>query len=136
MKDKAMKIDAQIDIRASYDDAIQIEVRDKASNAIFLSMVLTREQFINAAMNKLGCTEVKETRVRYLERIGKEMKMDTLTFEIPDWGYQDNLPETIKLAYKNCPDGWIPDVSFSSQNSFYTGDDGKHYARTIIRKWE
>jgi hypothetical protein len=131
-----MKIEAQIDIRASYDDAIVIEVRDKASSTIFLSMVMTREQFINASMNKLGCTDVKEAKVRHLERVGKELKLDTLTFEISDWGYKDNLPETIKLAYKNCPDGWIPDVSFSSQGSFYTGDDGKRYARTTIRRWE
>jgi hypothetical protein len=135
MKDKAMKIDAQIDIRASYDDAIEIEVRDKASSTIFLIMTMTREQFINAAMNRLGCTDVKEAEVYHLDRVGKKMEMGTLTFEIPDWGYTGNLPETIKLAYKNCPDGWIPDTSFSSQGSFYTGDDGKRYARTTIRKW-
>lgn len=132
---KDMKIEAQIDIRASYDDAILIEVRDKASNVVFLSMVMTREQFINASMNKLGCTDVKEAVVHHLERVGKEMEMDTLTFEIPDFGYKGNLPETIKIARKNCPDGWIPDVSFSSQGSFYTGDDGKRYARTTIRRW-
>lgn len=130
-----MKIDAQIDIRASYDDAISIEVRDKASNTIFLSMVMTREQFINAAMNRLGCTEVKEAEVFHLDRVGKMMEMDTLTFEIPDWGYKGNLPETIKLAHQHCPDGWIPDIHFSSKESFYQGDDGKRYARTTIRRW-
>jgi len=133
---KDMKIEAQIDIRASYDDAILIEVRDKASGNIFLSMTMTREQFINATMNRLGCTEVKEAKVRHLERVGKEMEMGTLTFEIPDFGYKGNLTETIKLAHKHCPDGWIPDVSFSSQGSFFTGDDGKKYARTTIRRWE
>lgn len=135
MKNEAMKIEAQIDIRASYDDAIYIEVRDKASATIFLNMVMTREQFINATMNRLGCTEVKEAEVYHLERVGKEMEMDTLTFEIPDWGYKGNLPETIKLAHEHCLDGWIPDVSFSSQGSFFTGDDGKRYARTTIRRW-
>lgn len=135
-KNSSMKIDAQIDIRATYDDAIIIEVRDKVSNIIFLSMIMTREQFINAAMNKLGCTDVKEAEVSDLDRVGKQMHLGTLTFEIPDWGYRDNLPETIKLAYKNCPDGWTPDTSFSSQGSFYQGDDGKRYARTTIRRWE
>lgn len=132
-----MKIEAQIDIIASYDDAIVINIRDKASNTVFIEMVMTREQFINATMNRLGCTAVKEAEVNHLDRVGKKMEMGTLTFEVPDRGYQeDNLPEVIKLAYKHCPDGWKPDTSFSSKGSFYRGDDGKRYARTTIRRWE
>lgn len=38
------------------------------------------------------------------------------------------------IADRVCPDGWIADHYFNSQNSFYY-KDGQTWARTTIRRW-
>jgi hypothetical protein len=43
---------------------------------------MTREQFINATMNRLAQTDVESTMIHDLERVGKKLEMDTLVVEI------------------------------------------------------
>jgi hypothetical protein len=135
---KDMKeISASITILASYDDSIRISIYDNASCKEFITLKLTREQFVNATMNRLGNTEIAEAKVGYLDLVGKKMIMETIEFELP--GGFDRSKEKAKEVVKNIVNelegGWIPDTSFSSQNSFFD-KCGKPYARTTIRKWE
>lgn len=125
------KIKAQITIRASYDDSINIAVEDKASGIQFLDLTMTREQWINATMNQLGCTEVAVAEVRGLGDVGKTMEMKSFEFEILKPG-DDKL--AMAFVHMHCPEGWVPDMSFSSQDSFFD-KEGKHYARITIRRW-
>lgn len=130
-----MEINANITITASYDDEITITVEDRTSSVRFLEMKLTREQFINAAMNRLGCTDVKHAEVRGLEKIGKKMEMQNFEFPLPaDITYETKHVKTVETVKECCPKGWVPDLSFSSRESFFT-KDGKEYARTTIRRW-
>lgn len=80
------KINAQIIISASYNDSITVTVIDKDSSTAFLHMVLTREQFINATMNRLAYTEVGSAYFENVDRVGKTLELDTLVFEIPKHG--------------------------------------------------
>lgn len=131
-----MKIDAQITILSSYDDSIKIKVYDKTSGTTFLDLTLTREQFINATMNRLGNTEVESAHLCNLDKVGKTMEMETLEFEMPDGSEFRDKEVAASLVHEKCPDGWIPDTSFSSQNSFFTKmKSNGRYARTTIRRW-
>jgi hypothetical protein len=125
------KINAQIIISASYNDSITVTVIDKDSSTAFLHMVLTREQFINATMNRLAYTEVGSAYFENVDRVGKTLELDTLVFEIPKHGDTESAR---KIAQEQCPEGWVPDLYFQSQNSFYI-EDNKYYARTTIRRW-
>jgi hypothetical protein len=125
------KIDAKITITAQYNDNIYIKIRDKKSNVVFVEMELTREQFVNAAMNRLAECDVKYATVRSLNAVGKEMVQQPFTFEIPD---ANDEACAIVIAKASCPEGWVPDLYFRSQTSFFN-KDGKHYARTMIRRW-
>lgn len=126
------KINAQITITAAYTDSIAITITDKDSSTAFLQMVMTREQFINATMNRLAQTEVGSAFIENIERVGKHLELDTLVVEIPKHG---DTASAGKIAQEQCPEGWVPDLYFQSQNSFFTGDDRKNYARTTIRRW-
>jgi hypothetical protein len=136
-KAKAMKIKAQITITATYDDAINIVVGDRASSIRFLDMTMTREQFINATMNRLGNTNVERAELRDLDLVGKKMEIEHFEFPLPlheerSYGNEELAIETVK---KLCPEGWTPDLYFSSQDSFFYKFDGSCWARAIIRRW-
>jgi len=126
-----MKIDAQISIIASYDNCIWIKIHDKASSATFVELELTNEQFVNAAMNRLGNTEVKSAEVHRLERVGKTLEHKPLEFPVINW---HDVDEARRLVKDFCPKGWIPDMGFESQYSFFE-KNGTHHARTTIRRW-
>lgn len=126
-----IKIDAQITISATYDDLIKVSVYDKNASATFIEMELTREQFINATMNRLAYTEVKNAYVTDLDKIGKRLEHKPFEFRISKYGDKGRARERVK---KCCPPGYTPDLEFSSQNSFFD-KDGVPYARTTIRRW-
>jgi len=125
------KIEAQITIMAMYDDLIYVTIYDKNAGARFVEMELTREQFINAVMNRLAMTEVKKTRVCNLDKVGKKIEYKPFTFEIPERGSAEAARKAVLAV---CPLGYIPDMDFASQDTF-SEKDGKFYAKTIIRRW-
>jgi hypothetical protein len=125
------KINAQITITAAYTDSIVITVYDKDSATNFLQMVMTREQFVNATMNRLAHTEVGSAYFENVERVGKTLEMDTSIVEIPVYGDKESAA---KITQEKCPEGWVPDLYFQSQESFFS-KDGKNYARCNIKRW-
>lgn len=130
------KIKAQITITATYNDAINIKIYDKNAGLTFIDMIMTREQFINATMNRLEMTDIEYTKVRDLDHVGKQLTIETLIVEIPKYGDKESA---MKIAQKECPEGFTPDLYFGSQESFFSRGvvkDAKHYARTQMRKWE
>jgi len=129
------KINAEITITAFYEDAINIIISDKDAGTRFIDMTLTREQFINAAMNRLSSVKVKEADVFNLDIVGKKQEYKKFEFEIPDLSNRDNEEKwAIGNVEKFVPVGWKPDKEFNSQDSFFSIGE-KHYARTMIRRW-
>lgn len=126
------RINARISILASYEDTITISVYDNDAAKTFMVLELTREQFINAAMNRQGLVEVRSATVQHLDKLGKKQVIGTHEFRISKYGDAD---EAQRLVKKNCPEGWTPDLSFSSQDSFFVDIDRNNWAKTIIRKW-
>lgn len=126
-----MKIEAQITILATYDNCIRITIHDKTSGMRFVNLELTNEQFVNATMNRLGNTDVMSAEVIGLDRVGKTMEHKPLEFPITNWRDDNEARATVE---KYCPEGWIPDMGFNNQHTFFE-KDGKRYARTTIRRW-
>lgn len=128
-------INAEITISARYEDAIIIKVHDIDSSTTFVELTLTREQFINAAMNRLSNCGVEKASVMHLDRVGKTMELKSFEFELPEGvDYTSNEEEICRIARQTVPEGWTPDLYFRSQNSFFKKDK-KHFARTTIRRW-
>jgi len=111
-----------------------IELRDDDSSTMIARVELTPEQF-SSAMSRLAYTECSiEVFPEKYDRVGKVMEHKTFEFKMPvkKFGYDK---ETAKDIIKTlCPKGWIPELSFSSQGSFFMKDE-KWWARTIIRRW-
>lgn len=131
-----MKIDARITILGSHNDGkVTIEIEDRTSSTTFATVTMTADQFVGAALGRLACSHC-ECEVIHAERIGKKMETGNLEFEIPDVGYdRDKKTDAASVvAKRECPAGWIPDLYFGSQGSFYR-DGEKQMARCTIRRW-
>ena len=122
-----------------YDDDIEIQVYDKASGVTFLEMHLTREQFINAVMNKLYHTDVKEAIITDLDRVGKKVESKSFEVEFTCNTFSKVQEYARKEILKQCPKGWVPDLSLGTQGSIRSdctdGRTEKYIAHTIIRRW-
>jgi hypothetical protein len=133
-----INLKAHIDILARYDpnheSKIVISVYDDLSHQRFLDLEMTPEQFVNAAMNRMAHTEMVSATLFNLERIGKKLETRNFEFELPEHNYNNRLEITRETVKKVVPDGWTPDMSFSSRESFFTRDK-KEYARTTLRRW-
>ncbi len=133
-----INLKAHIDILARYDpnheSKIVISVYDDLSHQRFLDLEMTPEQFVNAAMNRMAHTEMVSATLFNLERIGKKLETRNFEFELPDHRFDKRVEIARETVKKVIPDGWTPDMGFSSQGSFFTRDE-KPYARTTIRRW-
>lgn len=128
-----MKINAKITILASMD-GVTIEVYDADASVEFLTMELTTDQFC-AALGRLAMTSCQSAEVRCLERLGKRHECQLFEFALPEGlDYKDRKQEAEKAMRAACPEGWVPEYYFCSQDSFFTRA-GKPWARAIIRRW-
>ena len=66
------EFNASITIQSSYEDDIKIVVRDSDASRAFIEIHLTREQFINATMNRLGETDCKSAVAYNIDKLGKK----------------------------------------------------------------
>jgi len=120
------------------EDIIRVSIRDETSSTNFTEIQLSLADFA-LCVTGLSCMK-GEGSVRNLDRVGKRMEMEHISFEIPDCLYEERKEVAKKHGDKYLVDkglsrsGWIVSDSFNSQNSFYNKDD-KHYARATIRRW-
>ena len=125
------KIDTRISIIATYDRGITIELYDNDAGIMFAEVHLTKEQFVDAALNRLGRCNTEGTIVRDLDHVGMMQEHKRFIFEISK-SHDDKY--ALENVEKLCPKGWTPDMQFSSQGSFFE-EDGKRFAATFIRRW-
>jgi hypothetical protein len=110
-----------------------IEIRDNIAGITFVRVKLTPKQ-LSSALSRIMYTECESVEVENLEKVGKVRESKKIEFEIPKNTYSSDKELLKKLTDEACPDGWIPDYYFNSQDSFYM-KKGKRYARVIIRRW-
>jgi hypothetical protein len=119
----------------SQDKDIKIEIEDTKANSLIATVKLDAVAFCMATLGNLASMKCT-IGVGELEKVGKKMLIDKLVFEVPEnlFFSADSKDVAAKLAVKECPDGWEPQLYFNSQNSFFT-KDGKAFAQCTIRKW-
>jgi len=125
--------DARITILVN-QEYTTIELYDYVSGLTIVDIKLTAEQ-LSQALSRLGYTKC-EAKILNAEMINKNMEMDKLSFEIGEIErFKKGANKLItEKALAACPEGWIPDTSFNSQDTFFE-KDGIKYARTTIRRW-
>ena len=127
-----MKIVGQISILFDHD-GLSIELVDKNASTVFAQIRLNEKQTCQA-LSRLGYTRCK-IDVRGLEKIGKKHEHKPLEFMMPNNISFGKRNDVAKLRCgEDCPDGWTPDLTFNSQNSFFKKGD-TDWARTTIRRW-
>lgn len=116
------------------EEKTRIEIRDHDASITFvrielnpmqLSQALSRLSFIKCDMEVVG-----------IDRIGKKMEHKNFEFKLRDSDcFESNNKEVAaKKVFLACPEGWIPDAYFNSQNSIFWKDK-ETWARTTIRRW-
>lgn len=127
-----MKLDVGMTLLINRDH-VRLEIRDNASRVTFVRAILSPDSFMRMMSNQAD-VKVEGVEIRGLEKLGKEMENKTFEFELPEttWSNQDEI--ACKRAAEVCPEGWIPDLHFSSQGSFFI-KDGVSMARCTIRRW-
>lgn len=115
-------------------DGATLELQDESSSTRFVKIELTKEQILSVLSREayVHCNIITNG----LDRVGKKMTLKTLTFPMPPPSCDDRNKIACDEATRNCPEGWIPDLYFSSRDSFFRNGEGKEYARTTIRRWE
>lgn len=117
-------------------DGTNIELYDSKSCKVFARIKLTNEQLAQV-LSRLHRTDC-EIEVDNLDVIDKQMEHKRFVFEI------NNEMRTSKSALnQHCLKSlkaqgmseWIPESNYASQDTFFT-ENGKHFARTTIRKWQ
>ncbi len=135
LTDGRITILAQNSNGAAGDCGVTIELRDDESNTTFARVKLSSEQWIDA-MSRQSYVKC-EIDVHGLDRVGKKMIMQKdFKFVVGDVDipYDEQNLLAKEKAFEVCPDGWIPDTSFSSRDSLWF-ENGKLWASTTLRKW-
>ena len=67
--------------------------------------------------------------------IGKQLEIKSFNFPLkPGAGFRDK-DAAKEQVFDHVPEGWKPDLGFSSQDSFPDDVDGVKYAKTTIIRW-
>ena len=112
---------------------VRIEIDDADAAVRFLELEVPTVAFV-AALGRLAMVRCVAS-ARHLGIVGKRLEHKQLVFEMPEHvGYNERKGKAAELATKHCPKGWVPDLYFGSQDSFFQ-KDGKDCAQTTIRRW-
>lgn len=114
------------------DDYISITITDDKSSKRVLEAKLDLRSFANC-ITGFAAQHCDLTVYDVFDKVGKTIETDFIEFPMPE-DFQHDKEVAKVQAEKHCPEGWVPDKSFNSQNSFFQ-IDGKSYARTTIRRW-
>ena len=123
------------------DAFVSLTVRDDNSRTIFLRLEIDMQSFADT-LTGLACVHCTGD-VRGLDRIGKTEEIKQFKVDLPKSAKFRDKVAAKKAVLEACPEGWTPDLHFSSQDSFFikgnsiysTEDDETVCVRTVIRRW-
>ena len=114
-------------------DTIRVTIEDKDAAVQFAEATLTLEQYA-LLITGLACVPC-EVEAGGLEHVGKKMEHRVHEFPLlTEPSYRDNEAAVKRRAVETCPEGWVPDLYFGVQGSYFV-KDGKPWARCTIRRW-
>ena len=132
-----MKTKSRISV-AKYKDSVNIMIEDENSSLAFHEIEMSSKDFFKAFIN--SGVAMGESTTKGLNKIGKQMEHKTFEFEMPlEYPFFERKETAREIVVERMGEldveGWIPDMEFSNQDSFFRCPDGKEMARTIIRRW-
>jgi len=116
-------------------ESTTIDLFDSKSAKVFARVTLTNDQ-LASMLSRLGRVDCK-IEVDNLDIIDKKMELMDFTFAIHEdmQGFKGSLNQKCLKELQDKGMGeWIPDKSYSSQDSFFTKENIR-YAKTTIRRW-
>jgi len=130
------------------EKGVHIDIYDSDAGICFLQIKLTPEDFLGLTLGRNAQRQVTG-EFHSVHRVGKQLKIDHITFRIPDsidYKERENIAYAAALTHSACQQGWIPDKYFGSQNSFFTkqkpfeqqelaSSRSESWARATVRKW-
>ena len=131
-----IKHKAQLSIsRPNFGDGrelIEVRIKDVTAGVTFVELQISLADFSGCltGLSNVDC----EMELRGTQNVGRKILRDTLTIELPEGSKYRDKAAAIKAGEECCPDGWVFDRYFASQNTFYE-QDGKSYAQTPMRSW-
>jgi len=129
----AVQFDADVTMQIG-KEGLTIQIEDRNAGTRICEVKLGPEEACAALGSHASCKAQKATAYG-LHLIGKYQIMDDFVFEMPEHDWRNSQEVAAEKAKRICPDGWMPDLYFNSQNSFFVDDDGKTMARTYMRMW-
>lgn len=112
---------------SSFEDKVLIRIQDESSRIEFFRGYMSLKDYGSLITGSRGDVEFTLTNI---ENVGKIKETKELSFEVP----HDQRFHRHEWAEKNCQvfadKGWTAESYFGSQNSFYSGGNGKLYAVT------
>ena len=130
-------LEGNIDLLVGHDGTT-ITIRDGLSSKPIIQVKLTPEQLSQALSRQAYTPCTFEYFHANHDKIGKKMENKHHSVKLPPelskHGWRDNKEALDEFVLKNTPEGWIPDLYYGSQNSFYWQDEEK-YVRFIIRRY-
>lgn len=117
-------------------EGLAVEIQDMDAGVTFVRAKLDREQTCKV-MSRLAMTPCK-MQVVGLDKVGTKQEYQKFEFslgmQIDLYDYRKQTQLARSEVVKQCPQGWEPDLSFSSRDSFFTKGQ-ELWARTTIRRW-
>ncbi len=115
-------------------EAVELHIEDRDAGIRILELKMTPEDF-TAALGRLAFCPA-EAVAWGLDKVGMVLEHDKIIFPLDcEWDSQSDFAraQAVRICQLDHPD-WTPEMSFSSQDSFFNRD-GRMWARTTIRRW-
>ena len=116
------------------DGIVEIEFQDDLAVNSRIVAKIPYDDFLTALGSRLVGQEC-DVELINPDKFGKKREHSIIEFKVADkyeYGKSEELAkEKVGAA---CPDGWEPDMYFSSQNSFFRKGE-EMWARTSIFRW-
>lgn len=127
-----MKIPAKLTLLIG-QDRTTIRIEDDLAGVLVAEVEISPET-LSAVLSRLTCVKVDAT-IGPVECFGKKLEVRNFSFPMPKGvPYKDRIKVAQELAVQFCPEGWVPDSYFGSQESFITVQD-QPWAQTNKRRW-
>jgi hypothetical protein len=127
-----MRINGEITLLMS-EEGMTIELYDSDAKIAFLRIELDQKQTCKA-LSRVAYTNCKNVEIYGIKNVGKIREVKELVFDMPESTWSNRKEVAQNKVHQMCPDGWVPETRFSSQDSFFA-KEGINYARTIIMHW-
>jgi hypothetical protein len=114
------------------DDGMRLELRDESSRQTFLYVHVPEDQ-VSKMLSRLASIPCR-FGLHAPERVGLIHEHKSFAFPIPKSDFKTRREIAIQAGESLCPEGWVMDRDFSSQNSFFALN-GEEMARTTIRRY-